>query len=116
VVDYDRRLRQLESRALASDDDDNDFSELIRKRTEQLIPADELAELRSQPPDPKNPGPVRGDTRCRNGGKGQTLKRREGRREFFTSACFLRASRPHRHRRVDVQRPRTGGVTNHDCA
>ena len=43
MADYDRRLRQLESRVAASDDDGKEFSELIRERTARLLgPDDEL--------------------------------------------------------------------------
>ena len=52
LADYDRRLRQLESRVVASDDDGREFSELIRERTEELIPPDELSALRAEPLDP----------------------------------------------------------------
>ena len=53
MADYDRRLRQLETRVVASDDDGRELSELIRKRNEELIPPEELAALRAEPPDPK---------------------------------------------------------------
>lgn len=37
MADYDSRLRRLESRVIASDDDGKEFSELIRKRTADLL-------------------------------------------------------------------------------
>lgn len=49
LADYDRRLHQLESRVVASDVDDTEFSKLIRERTPKLLGSDDELLTRGPP-------------------------------------------------------------------